>query len=206
VEEAKSLYAEIERDRRGLKAMDLVDEAVRVHMGGGPGQGQREQHPWTKAIIEGDRGGAFGQKGVTGGGQGSVVVGSLGDPAARLGAPGGELLALLTVEGWDARGDGAVVSFLRETTRDLKAAVVATGAAKPESSIGLDMLSADVLTYAHVVSHVPLQWFADAANLDAARLLATPCPKAGVRVGRVSADGQNPQTPARGWITRRRAR
>ena len=104
---------------------------------------------------------------MTGGGQGSTMVGSLGDPAARLGAPGGELIGLLNVEGWGGRGDGSVVNFLRQATRALHAAVVPTSAAKPSSDLGLDMLSADVWTFAHYIGGVPLQWSADASNLDA---------------------------------------
>ena len=132
----------------------------------GDAPGTREQHAWTKALLEGSREGAFGQKGISGGGQGTVVVGSLADPAARLGAPGGELLALLSVEEWGGRGGGSSVEFLREATRDLNAALVAVSAAKPSSDIGLDMVTADTWTFAHFIGGVPLQWLTDAANLD----------------------------------------
>ena len=95
------------------------------------------------------------------------MVGSLGDPLARLGAPGGELLALLAVEEWGPRGDGSVVNFLRQATRALHAAIAPINTTKPSSDIGLDMVTADLWTFAHYIGAVPLQWLQDAANLDA---------------------------------------
>jgi HK97 family phage major capsid protein len=186
VKEGKRLYAEIERERMEKLAIPpeqlkaILDYAKTpeawAHMGedggmkagGAKAPAMREPHSWTKAILGAEHlvGGNGEKAGVTGGGQGSVVVGSLADPAARLGTPGGELLQLITVEPWGSRGDGSSVGFLREATRDLNAAVVDVGAEKPASDIGLSMVAADVWTFAHHVPGVPLQYLADAANLD----------------------------------------
>jgi HK97 family phage major capsid protein len=177
VDQAKAKHTEVEkatsRSGYGMPAdeFDKLREQLDDAYGEGTkarGQGVREAHPWTKALAEADHlAGGHGEKaGVTGGGQGSVVVGSLADPAARLGTPGGELLALITVELWGLRGDGSSVGFLRQASRDLKAAVVDVGDAKPASDIGLDMVAADVWTFAHYLGAIPLAWLADAANLD----------------------------------------
>ena len=168
VGQAKALQNEVEAERTGagLEATKMLNELQRKAWGT-PAGGQRDLHPWTKALIEASTKGAFGKKGVTGGGTGSVMVGSLGDPLARLGAPGGELLALLAVEEWGPRGDGSVVNFLRQATRALHAAIAPINTTKPSSDIGLDMVTADLWTFAHYVGAVPLQWLQDAANLDA---------------------------------------
>ena len=130
VEQAKALHDDIEHaalDRYpdADTLITTINEAVKDRereAGGGPKT--RDAHPWTKALTEARHlvGGHGEKAGVTGGGQGTVVVGSLADPAARLGAPGGELLALVTVEDWASRGDGSSVEFLREATRALHAA------------------------------------------------------------------------------------
>jgi HK97 family phage major capsid protein len=166
VEKAKAAEQKVKEAQDQTYAPRNADALVDALLNGTGTKGEREPHVWTKALMEGSSRGAFGEKGVTGGGQGSVVVGSLGDPAAQLGAPGGEILALLSVESWGERGDGSVVSFLRETSRTLRASVVPVGTAKPSSDIGLDMVSADSWTFAHNVGAVPLQWLQDAGNLD----------------------------------------
>ena len=191
ITEGKKLAAELEARQlhappellKQLEEFSRTPEAMKLHEGDytvdahgrvklrsdkGDGPKTREPHAWTKALQEARHlvGGHGEKAGVTGGGQGSVVVGSLADPAARLGTPGGEILALVTVEPWGDRGDGSSVEFLREATRDLNAAIVATGTAKPASDIGLDMVSRAVETYAHHIPGVPVQWVQDAANLD----------------------------------------
>lgn len=107
VERGKALNSELEASRVGLSAeltKGLQDLGRRPEMwshleqGGGPGAGsggglaaagggikaaggKREPHVWTKAILEAAEKGQFGVKGLVGGGQGSAVVGSLGDLA-----------------------------------------------------------------------------------------------------------------------------
>jgi hypothetical protein len=166
VEQAQTKHGEIEKQKAsGFMSLDELERLLDPINAGTKTHGSRETHPWTKALTNATHlvGGHGEKAGVTGGGQGAVMVGSLADPAARLGTPGGEILSLITIEPWGTRGDGSAVNFLREATRSLAAAAVPVGTAKPPSD-GLEMVTADATTYAHTIPGVPIQWLADAAN------------------------------------------
>ena len=73
VKEAKELQPKIQEAERGIKAFEMLEKA-QAAMAGKSADGQRETHPWTRAMLTGSSQGAFGTKGLTGGGQGVVQV------------------------------------------------------------------------------------------------------------------------------------
>jgi Phage capsid family len=170
VEDAKQLHAQIERDQAGLKAMDLVDQAVAIHMGTAEGQtlGVKARdvmgHSWARAIKSALGGGlSGGEKTLTVPPAASIPMPSLATtPMGYAGAP---LLGAVGITPWPATDGGRTIQFLRETTRTLAAAIVDPGATKPSSTLGLTLVESNAETVAHVCPAINRNDLQDFANM-----------------------------------------